>query len=169
MIKFLLMFLGLISYPLSEGEGKAVHPIHLSVCEVKLNPNSHKLEIGLKLFIDDLEDAIRLQGKPAIYIGTEKEKPIADSLIFDYIRQRFEIIQGESPLSFKWVGKENSEDFMAVWCYFESEALSLPYQSIQFKNCILMELFGDQKNILHASLSPLKDQHHLFTQRQCRN
>lgn len=167
MIKFLLIFFGLASYPLSEGE--TLHPIHLSLCEINFNPNSQKLEIGLKLFIDDLEDAIRLQGNPTIYIGTKKEKPIADSLIFDYISQRFEIIHGETSLSFEWVGKENSQDFMAIWCYFETEALSQTYQSIQFKNCLLMELFGDQKNILHANLSPLKDQHHLFTQRHCRN
>lgn len=167
MFKFLLISICLLWCPMSPEE--TVHPIHLSLCEVKLNPTSNRLEIGLKLFIDDLEDAIRLQGNPAIFIGTKKEKSIADSLIVDYIAQRFNVFHGETALAFEWVGKENSEDFMAVWCYFESEPLELPYKSLQFENCLLMELFGDQKNILHASLSPLKDQHHLFTQRHCRN
>jgi len=166
MIKSLLILLPLFLFSASAVETE--HPIHLSLCEVNLNPKTKKLEIGLKIFIDDLEDAIRLQGNPVIYIGTEKEKPIADSLIFDYILQRFQVTQGTSQLTFDWVGKENSEDLMAVWCYFESNKLPNLDQTLQFKNCLLMELFGDQKNILHASLSPLKDQHHLFTQRHCR-
>ena len=147
--------------------GQVTHPIHLSICEIHHNPVSKKLEISLKIFTDDLEEALLMQGTPPQYIATDKERKEANQHIFRYIQEGFWIIENGKKVQLSWVGKELSEDLMAVWCYMESEPIGLS-KNVIFKNCILMELFSDQKNILHAHWYDNKKQHELFTYRQCR-
>lgn len=160
---FLLLLFGLL--PMKSAND--LHPIHLSLCEIHYNTNSQKLEISLKIFLDDLEEALMLKGHPSLYIATPKEIASADEKIFDYVASQFYITEGPKSISYQWVGKELSEDLTAIWCYFESEKIN-QIQELKFKNCILMELFGDQKNILHAYLSKSEKRHELFTQRQCK-
>jgi hypothetical protein len=145
----------------------ATHPIHLSLCEIHHNPVSKKLEISLKIFTDDLEEALLMQGIRQLFIATEKEKEGSNEYIFKYIQGGLSIMEKGQKVRLNWVGKELSDDLMAVWCYMESEPVSVSVD-ITFKNCILMELFSDQKNIVHAHWSDRKKQHELFTYRQCR-
>jgi len=161
--------LALLIFPLLflQPQKVELHPIHLSLCEIHLNPTTQKLEISLKIFLDDLEEALMLQGSPSLYLATPKEIAGADQKIFEYIKSHFTILEQSNRIPYHWVGKELSEDLSAVWCYFESEKVN-QVKAVNFKNCILMELFGDQKNILHAYLGKHEKRHELFTQRQCK-
>lgn len=145
----------------------ADHPIHIALAEIHQNKETNRLEMSIKIFIDDLEDALALQGYNQLYIGTEKEHKAVDTIIHQYIRQYFRISQQQKSIDFDWVGKELSDDYMAIWCYLESDPLTTDH-NIDVQFCLLMDLYGDQKNILHAYLNSGNNIHKIFTFRQCK-
>ena len=50
-------------------------------------------------------------------------------------------------MTYNFIGKEISEDLVAVWCYLEIENIER-FNKIHVKNNILLEVFEDQKNII---------------------
>ncbi|MBL0009341.1 MAG: hypothetical protein IPP25_19765 [Saprospiraceae bacterium] len=55
------------------------HDIHVSVCELRWNEESGAFEVSVKIFIDDLERALTMEGAPGLFIGTPKESEEAET------------------------------------------------------------------------------------------
>ena len=64
-----------------------------------------------------------------------------------HLKKQFEISVNGTPVAYQFLGKEISEDMMAVWCYlYIPEVRTLKELSVS--NKILMEVYDDQKNIV---------------------
>src|SRR5688572_15803681 len=70
---------------------KKAHDIHVSVCELRWNEESGAFEVSIKIFIDDLERALVLEGAPGLFIGTPKESAEANQYITSYLKKHFTI------------------------------------------------------------------------------
>lgn len=118
MILFLFIFLGLNS-PASKEE----HAIYISVLEID------RQEMKVKVFRDDLEDAIRNDS----------------SSMDEYFRKKIVLQINEQPVSFSL--KEVSEEGDSYWITF---SLDTPPQwnSFYLEADYLMELFPDQTNVV---------------------
>ncbi|MFT7603922.1 MAG: hypothetical protein ACI8VT_001490, partial [Saprospiraceae bacterium] len=66
---------------------------------------------------------------------------------------------------FEFIGKEQSEDLQAVWCYLEVTNIKF-FNSIEVTNSLLMEVFEDQKNIVHIKAPDNKQGYFLFQKGQ---
>ena len=137
-----------------------LHAFHLSKSEIYYNKNNLSFEISLHLFIDDLEEAMKNAGMVNPYISTSKEIPDADSLISVYLDEHFSLIADGQKINFNFLGKEDSEDLIAIWCYLEGEEVENP-KEITLQNKLLVEVFDDQKNIV-AFRSEKKQEFLLF-------
>lgn len=126
------------------------HDFHLSKSEVYYNRVNQSLEVSLHLFIDDLEVAMQNAGIDETFIATSKEIENADSLISQYLNDHFSITVDGKEIEFNFLGKEDSDDLLAIWCYLEGEQVTNP-REIQIKNKLLVEVFDDQKNIVAFS------------------
>ncbi len=124
-----------------------LHDFHLSKTEVHFNEHAQSLEITMHLFIDDLELAMGAQGMKDLYIATEKERADADGLIGKYIASAFELRVNDQMVTLNFLGKEESEDLIAIWCYLEKKEVT-DIQSISIKNSLLTEIYDDQKNMV---------------------
>ena len=125
----------------------SMHDFHLSKSEIFYNSDNQSLEISLHLFIDDLEVAMQNAGMSNPYIATGKEVPDADSLIAQYLNEHFGVLANGEEVRFNFLGKEDSEDLIAIWCYLEGEGVKNP-KEITLLNKLLIEVFDDQKNIV---------------------
>lgn len=143
---YLLCFL-FISLP-SRASSPVIHDIHVSLCELRWNEDSDAFEISLKVFIDDLELALSKQGVSGLYIGTEKETKDANTRIADYINKHFKITVDGAKLTPEFLGKEVSEDYQAVWCYFQFPADLFQARKCTISNDVLLEIYDDQRNIM---------------------
>ena len=123
------------------------HEFHISKCSIEYNEKESALQLTLHIFIDDLEDALRLQGADKLFICTEKEADKAEEYIYKYLQQKLKISLDDKVVNFTFVGKEVSEDLVAVWCYLEVENIQ-PFSKLHVKNNTLLEAFEDQKNII---------------------
>jgi hypothetical protein len=145
---FVFIFLSVFFQPLwNPSPGESMHAFHLSKAEVFYNENNRSMEVSLHLFIDDLEAAMQNSGYPNPYISTSKEVENADSLISHYLTQHFGMAVDGSTVHFDFLGREDSDDLLAIWCYLEGKEISTP-KEIKMQNKLLIDLFNDQKNIV---------------------
>lgn len=126
------------------------HQFHVSKCQIEYNPREQALQIILHIFIDDLEDALRLNKEEKYYIGTEKEVPGADTVLLTYLREKFVLTGDQGTLTYNYLGKEVTDDLQAIWCYLEIP-IENPLKELQISNDLLMEKFDDQKNIVSVN------------------
>lgn len=137
------------------------HEFHVSQCEIQYRPDEAHVAVVMHLFIDDLELALNGAGYDSIYLCTEKERDDANLLIEEYINEYFQIQADDKSIPFQMIGKEVSEDLMAIWCYIEAMNIP-PFQEVNIQNKVLLETFEDQKNIVSFEYVGQKKKHFLF-------
>ena len=123
------------------------HDFHVSKCLIEYNEQEKALQISLHVFIDDLEEALRRQGADKLFICTEKEAADAEKYIDRYLKQNFVLEVNGRQAEYRFLGKEISDDLMAVWCYLEVLDVD-QMEQLAVTNKILTEVFDDQKNIV---------------------
>ncbi len=127
-----------------------VHDFHISKCIIDYNESEKALQITMHLFIDDFEEALRRQGKDKLHICTEKESPQAEEYIADYLKQGFRLVVNGEQKAYTFLGKEQSDDLQAMWCYMEIADVN-QLSSLEVTNQLLLEVFNDQVNIVQIS------------------
>lgn len=139
------------------------HEFHVSKCQIEYSVETEALQITLHLYLDDLEEALRKQGADKMFLCTDKEHDKAEKYLFRYLKQQFKLIVNETGevAEFDFIGKEQSEDLQAVWCYLEVTNVSA-FKSLEVTNSLLMEVFDDQKNIVQIMAPGKKQGYFLF-------
>jgi hypothetical protein len=133
----------------------ATHDFHLSRCEINYETASGDIQIAAHVFIDDLELALKKSGIHSLYICTPKESERAQAAIETYMHQKLAFYVNGKKIVPIMLGKEASDDLMAVWCYFEISGNKNLHQ-LKIENKILTELFNDQKNIVDFTVNKRK-------------
>ena len=100
----------------------------------------------MKLFTNDLENAIRGIGNPDMKIDSPNSRYNIDSLIFVYINNNLSLSTDSKKRQFSWVGKEIENDI--TFCYLEIIDIN-NFSSIRIENKLFLSIFDDQLNICH--------------------
>ena len=157
----LVLFFGLC-FGVPTGAGGGLHPIHLSLLEVELKREGgiYRLEMALKVFADDVHEAL-YAGLPAVVggeLGTEGEAAEVQPRLEAYLAERLRLRDGGGRrLRHRLVGREMERgDFFALWLYLEVEVevLEPPLELVQD---LLLESFPNQQNLVFFRVSPNRD------------
>jgi hypothetical protein len=152
-VKLLLSLFFLCHSPAARAVVDLTHDLHVSVCELRWNEEVSTFEVSIKIFIDDLENALRLDGAPDLRIGTASENSEADKYLVAYLKKHFKISLDGHLLQPDLVGKEVTDDFQAVWCYVEFlSEIKIP-KKCSLSNSILLDQFDDQSNIMDIRMN----------------
>ena len=138
-----------------------MHAFHISKCQIDYNTADKALQITWHIFIDDLEEALRRQGMDKLFLGTEREAANGDAAVEKYLLQRLKLIVNGKSASINFIGKENSEDLAALWCYLEVPGVSA-VQNMNISNDILLEVYDDQKNLVSVTVPGKKQGYFIF-------
>ncbi len=127
--------------------GFSYHKFYVSISELNHNTETAALEFSMKIFTDDLEAALEADTSKKLWIGDpEREVAATDSLLAIYFDKKLTInINGEQREAV-FLGKELEAD--VIWCYLEIQDVPA-VKSVSIDNRILMELFDEQKNLVH--------------------
>ena len=126
----------------------ALHDYHMSNIDIEYNAETQALEIIAKIFIDDLEDGIAASGvEEKLYLCTDREVETGDDQVYAYLQDKMKINVNGADVSFNFIGKETSEDLVAMYCYLEVEQV-LSVNEISVSMDLLMEVFEDQVNVI---------------------
>jgi hypothetical protein len=88
-------------------------------------------------------------------LGTPEEILNADSYIQKYFNAKFLVKINEEPVRYQFLGKKYDNDIMI--CFLEIPEISLDQlESIEIQNELLMDIFEEQKNIIHFKIKEMK-------------
>jgi hypothetical protein len=129
----------------------AGHKFYVSITQIDVNTQSHKLEISARIFSDDLDASILDETGQNLRLGSGREHPKSDSLLMDYLLPRLNFKQGGSVVEYAFIGKEVEAD--VTWIYLESRKEISTSEPLTIRNGLLLELFPDQKNLVNVKVN----------------
>jgi len=140
-----------------EGVGNLLHRLHVTYGNTVVEGNL--IVSRVRLFKDDLEAALRLQGAGADFTMAADLR--TDSLFSAYYSERLTMEVDGEKLEGRIIGSgEDSLDREPVWWYaiqFEAPARA-PVRAFRVRNTLLFDLFDDQRNIFKIVLFPEETQ-----------
>lgn len=127
-----------------------LHPLHVSVTEIEFDEKDKALEIMMRVFIDDLETALRSKtGNPELEILDLKGGVTADQLIRDYLATHFSIALDGKPQKINYLGHESEGD--AFIFYIEVSNVR-KWKTIKVLHDAMTEVFDDQSNLINVTV-----------------
>lgn len=132
-----------------------VHKFYVSVTQVEYYAPDEAIQITSRVFIDDLEKALEERYEVQTFLATPKEIQEADSILERYLKAKFVVRINGSQVEYKYLGKKTDSDLMIL--FIEVPGISLDkLKSIEIQNELLMDVFEEQKNILHFRIGDNK-------------
>ena len=125
-----------------------LHPFHVSVSEVKYKEDQKVLQITSRIFLDDLELALRnYSGDELLNITEESSWEQVNEYLSRYTVENLKIWDEKGNLmQLNYIGAEIEEDVM--YCYLEIEKVK-KLKQYKIQNSLLHEVWDDQENIIH--------------------
>ena len=126
------------------------HRVHVSVTNLEFNQPRQTVEIVIRVFMDDLENALSLRAKRAVKIDPAtagKDRQVVE-LVMTYLRSSFELKnKAGRTVALSWNGIEGQPDMF--WIFVKGRTPG-GLEGAQLRNKIFCELFDDQVNIVNA-------------------
>lgn len=126
------------------------HPFYLSVTELKYNSSQHTLQGSVKLFINDIEDALKkINGKTVDLINpVDTSKTI--EILKTYLQKRLLINVNGVNYHYELLGFEKEQE--AIWLYIEVKNCPQP-KKLEVENSLLYDYIKEQTNIVHMEMN----------------
>lgn len=126
------------------------HPFYVSVTEINHNPEAASLEISIKMFSEDLEEALKTRFDQTTHLGLDNEHPDTDAYISLYLQDELQIQVNGKAIELTYLGKEASIE--TTWCYLEAKEVTTP-TTFYVRSTIFTDLFETQKNMVHIRVN----------------
>lgn len=141
------------------------HPIHISVTEINYSEKDKALQLTTRLFIDDLELAIRKQvGNSELDILEPPAGTTTDQLVKDYLANHLLIRVDGKLAKTNYLGSERED--VALVCYLELPGIK-KMKRLDVRYDAIMEIHDDQSNLVHVTYkSPVKSTRLLADKRE---
>lgn len=150
-------FLGILcligTLPITDVAREEFHAIHMSVCEITYNADTHGLEMTFKLFTDDLDQAMKTEGAGKLYLGEKNEREETDRYLTHYLEKNLKIEVNGKTVVWRYLGKEVEAD--VLWLFAEANEIP-PLKTVSVTNTLLIETFDDQANMVHITTGKQK-------------
>jgi hypothetical protein len=129
--------------------GASIHPVHVSVTEISFDGKERELEIVSRIFMDDLETAIREAKKqPGLNLLEPGSTLTTDQLVSEYLQSRFKITLNGKVQKIKYLGHEVESP--ALLCYIQVQNVK-KLETIGVFSSVLTELYDDQSNLVNVT------------------
>ena len=126
-----------------------IHAIHVSVSEISYSEKDKALQITSRIFIDDLELAIRSKlNTPELDILHPNNGQTTDQLVSAYLTDHLKFKLDNKPVKIKYLGSEIED--VALICYIEIEGVK-KFKMLEVLNTVIQEIHNDQSNLVHIT------------------
>ena len=146
-----LLALFLLLWPLA-GATPARHAYHNTLTELRYNAAKKQVELSIKVFTDDFEKALS-QGQPApVNLGDPGPRPRV--LANAYLQRTLQLSTAAgAPLPLLLLGLQAEGDGYWLYC---KVPLPAPLPAVRLRQAMLLEVFGDQMNIVNIEAGAKK-------------
>ncbi len=129
------------------------HPFYLSLTELKYDVKTKVLQASIKLFTNDLEEALKKIYKKPVDLINGKDKEEINKILIEYLKKHFLLKAANKIQLFNYVGFEIEAE--AVWIYIEYKNCPLP-KKLEVENTLLFDFIPAQTNIINCELNTVK-------------
>lgn len=129
------------------------HPFYITVVDIKHDAKEQSLNISTKLFINDIEEALKKTTTKSIDLLNPKNKSEMETELMNYIKKRLSIVVNQKSTELNFIGYEKEED--AIWAYLEIKKVAVP-KNIKVDTKLLYDFLPLQSNIVHAEVKGVK-------------
>jgi len=127
-----------------------LHPIHVSVTEIEHDEKDKRLEIMMRVFVDDLELTLRKKmNQPDLDVLEPKNSQAVDQMMTEYLQGHFKISLDNKPQKTALLGHE--KDGEAFVFYIEVSNVK-KFKTSQVQNDIITDMHDDQSNLVHVTV-----------------
>ena len=92
-----------------------LHPMHVSVTEIEMDEKEKRLEIMMRVFIDDLETTMRQSFRQPELDVLEPKGQTLDQLMQTYLKTRFSVTLDGKAQVFKYLGHERDHEALIFY------------------------------------------------------
>lgn len=127
-----------------------LHPMHVSVTEIKFDEKDKELEVVSRIFIDDFEKTLqnKLQ-QPELDILQPKNGLTTDQMAEKYLVEHIKVTLDNKAQTVDYLGHEREGE--AFIFYFVVSKVK-KWKTIQITNDVIMETHDDQSNLVHVTV-----------------
>ena len=123
----------------------SVHRFYVGIYQINVVPQKKMVQITTRIFIDDLNDALKNAYHKKTFIGTEKETPGDIDLMKKYLAEKFKITINGQPKTMLYLSNELENN--VIICYLKIKDIH-KVTTLGIENAILTEIYADQQNII---------------------
>lgn len=136
-----------------------LHPVHVSLLNVDLDPKTGKIEIVFKFYSDDFERVILNKYNIDLDIINQVDPGEKIDAIHKYIGESCQIsINGTKIDHWEYTGNQINEG--AIWLYYQS-LWPEKMQTISITDGAMMDLYEDQTNLVIVTCLNKQNGYHL--------
>mgnify|MGYP003629683125 FL=1 len=145
-----LLVLILVALPLMAA---SAHKYYFSVTQADYDVKSKSLKMVTRVFYDDLEKVFQERYDKTIKVDKTYDQEKLDAYIQKYFNSKFIVSVNGKEQKLSYIGHKDEVDY--VVCFVEVKNITNP-QSIEIENTLLMDMFPDQKNVIHLQVGNTK-------------
>jgi len=123
----------------------SVHRFYAAIYQINFVPQKKMVQITTRIFIDDLNEALKSKYHKRTFIGTEKETPDDVILMKKYLSEKFKLTVNGKPKVMNYLSNELENN--VVICYLNIKEIP-KVTSLEIENSILTEVYSEQQNII---------------------
>ncbi len=127
----------------------ARHPFYLGITHLKYNSKEQTIQTSIKLFVNDLEDALKKLNKKPVDLINGKDKESLNKLLDSYLTTRFKLKINGKDINHKYLGHELEKE--VVWIYMEYKPIK-NIKTIAIENTLLYDFITQQTNIIRVEV-----------------
>ena len=135
------------------------HPVHVSVTNMDIDPESGQVNVTIKLFSDDLEELIGRKYGVHLRITAQEDPGEKIEALNRYIGETFHFsVNGNDPVPLKYNKLKLGEQ--AIWLYYTYDHKG-KIRKMEVRNNLMLEKFKDQTNLLILSYHDIQNGYRL--------
>jgi hypothetical protein len=123
-----------------------LHPVHVSLLNIDIEPDTGNIQIVFKLFSDDFERIILQKYNVQLNITQKVDPGEQIETVNKYIKESFEMVINGKKIE-NWEFVRNELDDLAIWLFYSSKYTG-NIESVSLKDEVMMDLFDNQTNLV---------------------
>lgn len=127
-----------------------LHKYYVSVTQIEYASDKKAVQIVSRIFIDDLEQAVRNTYDNSITFAFKDESEMVNKFIEKYLEDHLIVKINDKKVKLNFIGKEYDTDL--VKCYLEVENIK-KIESLEITNSLLFDIFSEQQNITKTKIN----------------
>jgi len=123
-----------------------LHPVHISITNLDLDPVRGKIELSVKIFADDFQDLILHKYGVQLNIIEQEDPGDKIAAVNEYMQEALQLVfNGNETADLQFVDAKLNEE--AIWLFYRYEHHS-KIRKVDIVNRVMLEKFNDQTNLM---------------------